>query len=56
MLGRLVGTGDMFDTLHPNDLGHAELAAAFENAIDLDTGMTDKRLILGNVGLIGNFH
>jgi lysophospholipase L1-like esterase len=50
------GTGDMNDAEHPNDLGHAELATAFEAVIDLIRGLTENKHILGNAGLMGNFH
>lgn len=49
------GTGDMNDAEHPNDLGHAELATAFEAAIDIIRGLAGNKHILGNAGLIGNF-
>lgn len=48
------GTGDMNDAEHPNDTGHAELATAFETAIDLVRGLTTNRVIVGNAGMSGN--
>jgi lysophospholipase L1-like esterase len=50
------GTGDMYDTLHPNDSGHGELATAFKSTIDLISGATDGRFIIGDAALSGNFH